>query len=69
MINDEKLPPIRAYRAPPKYPLTGDVAAYMKIPMLTSDPRLKVNTNKSIAILVTPKILTLCKVLLLKLRI
>jgi hypothetical protein len=34
------LPPIRAYRLPPKYPFTGDVAAYTKMAVLNSEPRL-----------------------------
>ena len=36
----QRLPPIRAYRLPPKYPLIGDVAAYTNIAVLTKEPRL-----------------------------
>ena len=34
------LPPFREYKLPPKYPLIGDVAAYTKIVVLNSEPRL-----------------------------
>ncbi len=36
------LPPILAYRLPPKYPFTGEVAAYTKMQVLNMEPRLQV---------------------------
>ena len=33
------LPPMRAYSEPPKYPLTGAVAAYTKMAVERSEPR------------------------------
>jgi len=36
----KKLPPILEYKLPPKYPFTGEVAAYTKIAVLSIDPRL-----------------------------
>jgi len=38
-------PPILAYRLPPAYPLTGAVAAYMKIAVLRTEPRLILKKN------------------------
>lgn len=35
-------PPILAYSEPPKYPLTGAVAAYTKMAVLSIDPRLQI---------------------------
>lgn len=40
------LPPWRAYNEPPKYPLTGDVAAYTKIVVDNIEPRLQWNQTK-----------------------
>lgn len=36
----QTFPPCRAYNEPPKYPFTGDVAAYTKIAVDNIDPRL-----------------------------
>lgn len=36
-------PPIRAYKEPPKYPFTGDVAAYTNIAVDSNEPRLNRN--------------------------
>lgn len=41
----QTLPPILAYNEPPKYPFTGDVAAYTNIDVDNKDPRLKTNYN------------------------
>ena len=40
------LPPILAYRLPPKYPLTGDVAAYTNMDVLNNDPLLEYREQK-----------------------
>lgn len=39
-------PPMRAYNAPPKYPFTGEVAAYTNIAVDKSEPRLKTVIKK-----------------------
>lgn len=46
------LPPWRAYNEPPKYPFTGDVAAYTKIVVDNIDPRLKQKKKNKNKILV-----------------
>lgn len=40
------LPPKRAYRDPPKYPLIGDVAAYTNMAVDKREPRLKYYEKK-----------------------
>lgn len=53
----QRLPPLLAKRDPPKYPLTGDVAAYTKIDVDNKDP-LSVYNSPTIANNITAKVTT-----------
>lgn len=42
------LPPIWAYRLPPKYPLTELVAAYTKMAVLSKEPLLQIGKGQTL---------------------